>query len=776
MLPGMKPSWGAAAASCCSALRGKPPRWFGPALVAALVLAVGFRALFLGETFTARDLAAYYRPAKAIVAPLIRAWHGIPLWNPLFASGQPFAANPEHELFHPLTALLLIFPFEWVFRSFVLLPLVVATGSMYVFARGLGRSRAASLFGGIAWGFGGYLLSTTNLLPILFAACVLPLLTLFAVRIVVGGRPIDVVGMAVVFGAMCLAGEPSTLLATPPIVAAAITARRARFSLPGRHLAVVGALVLGTALGAATLLPGAHHAARTVRARGVPAAVANRWSLPPVRALESITPNVIGHLDHAGDAEFWGARLYPGREFPFLLSLYPALLTTALAMAAGWRRRRTLWPWLAVAAVGFLAAAGDHFPLWPLLRRLPLISGLRYPEKFALLPSFAVVVLATHGFDQVMYAPAAGRRSLQRPLLAVAALALAAGAMVMAALHPSGLRSLLVTDAARLALVALVTAALFRWWGRGGRQAGAAVACLLLAVDLGSAGRSLLPTEPAAIAATPPAVFKPLLGRDDRLLFHLASWEPAGARLDRLASPPVPAQWGLATTLDQDFDLTQLRWTAQASAAFFRAAEGNETLMMALLRRRGVTDVIRLRPGIPPAALSRAVRSPLQLVAIDAPRGFAFAAHRIEAVRNASDWIQTVKRVGEDVAGTACVDPSVAAGFPDSPAPAAVTVVDRAVGRVLLAIDGRGPRSSFIAINQTWDDGWQATLDGAPTALLRTDVDLSGVVVPAGRHQVELVYGDPWVQAGVAVSLAAALACLVLILAHRVRPAGGRSC
>jgi hypothetical protein len=103
-------------------------------------------------------------------------------------------------------------------------------------------------------------------------------------------------------------------------------------------------------------------------------------------------------------------------------------------------------------------------------------------------------------------------------------------------------------------------------------------------------------------------------------------------------------------------------------------------------------------------------------------------------------------------------------------------VVDRAVGRVLLAIDGRGPRSSFIAINQTWDDGWQATLDGAPTALLRTDVDLSGVVVPAGRHQVELVYGDPWVQAGVAVSLAAALACLVLILAHRVRPAGGRSC
>src|SRR3954451_11763023 len=299
MLPGMKPSWGAAAASCCSALRGKPPRWFGPALVAALVLAVGFRALFLGETFTARDLAAYYRPAKAVVAPLIRAWHGVPLWNPLFASGQPFAGNPEHELFHPLTALLLIFPFEWVFRSFVLLPLVVATGSMYVFARGLGRSRAASLFGGIAWGFGGYLLSTTNLLPILFAACVLPLLTLFAVRIVVGGRPIDVVGMAVVFGAMCLGGEPSTLLGTRPIVAAAITARRARFSLPGRHLAVVGALVLGTALGAATLLPGAHHAARTVRARGAPAAVANRWSLPPVRALESITPNVIGHLDHA---------------------------------------------------------------------------------------------------------------------------------------------------------------------------------------------------------------------------------------------------------------------------------------------------------------------------------------------------------------------------------------------------------------------------------------------------------------------------------------------
>ena len=65
-----------------------------------------------------------------------------------------------------------------------------------------------------------------------------------------------------------------------------------------------------------------------------------------------------------------------------------------------------------------------------------------------------------------------------------------------------------------------------------------------------------------------------------------------------------------------------------------------------------------------------------------------------------------------------------------------------------------GPNPSFVAINQTWDEGWRARVDDVPALVARTDLSLSGLLVRPGRHHVALVYGDPWVTAGLLVSLA----------------------
>ena len=74
-------------------------RRYAVIVVMALVtcaLALFWRALFLGETFGERDLFSYHYAAKWLIAPLSRASADVPLWNPLYASGQPFAANPAH--------------------------------------------------------------------------------------------------------------------------------------------------------------------------------------------------------------------------------------------------------------------------------------------------------------------------------------------------------------------------------------------------------------------------------------------------------------------------------------------------------------------------------------------------------------------------------------------------------------------------------------------------------------------------------------------------------
>ena len=116
----------------------------GP-LAACCFLALFWRAIFLGETFFDVDLASYYRPTRSLIAPLTRASGGLPLWNPFFASGQPFAGNPAYEVFHPLTTLFFFLPFEWAFRLQVIIPPLIAAVGMYWFLRIIRRSRPAAL-------------------------------------------------------------------------------------------------------------------------------------------------------------------------------------------------------------------------------------------------------------------------------------------------------------------------------------------------------------------------------------------------------------------------------------------------------------------------------------------------------------------------------------------------------------------------------------------------------------------------------------------------------
>jgi hypothetical protein len=728
------------------------------AALLAIFLALGlfWGALMRGETFAHRDLGAFYRPAKAILVPLARASGGVPEWNPLFASGQPFAANPEHEIFHPMTALLFLLPFEWAFRLQVILPPFFAAGAMFALLRGLRRSRAAALFGGVAWGFGGYLLSTTNLLPILFAVAALPLVVLFAVRVVRAPRAADVAGLAVSFAAVCLAGEPSTLLATPPLVLAAMwSVRRSSF---GRRLALgTAGAVLGAALAACTLLPGIHHAAKTRRAEGLAASVVDQWSLPPLRLGELFAPHLLGHVDERNPGRYWGRALYPGREFPFLYSLYPGLLASLLAIFAS--RQRRLWPWLVVAAAGFLVAVGNHLPVWGLLRHLPLVSGIRFPEKFWLLVAFPVTVVAAHGFDHILQGPRRARRPLLWALGGFAVLGLGA-ALVAGRGAPVALR---------LAAVAAAGATLVRFWP--GRARGSLIVCAAAALDLGLAGRELVPSVPLARVAAPPGFLAPLTtdGRD-HLLFHLAAWDPTLNEAPWLAKPPIPAQWGLAMTLETDFDLTQLGWTLRGTELFWNAIERDPTLMGPLLRRRGVTDILRFRRGVTGSGgrlnVPAGLPSPVELLSSPDTQPYAFATRGVALTASAASWVDTVVRLGAAAGDTACVEARDLV-FAGDPSPADVRITDRTPMTAAMEVTARGPGPSFIAVNQSWDEGWRLTVNGAPGKLLRTDVALSGFVVPPGRHQARLEYRDPWLHAGLMVSLAAALLCLGLVAIRR---------
>jgi hypothetical protein len=71
---------------------------------------------------------------------------------------------------------------------------------------------------------------------------------------------------------------------------------------------------------------------------------------------------------------------------------------------------------------------------------------------------------------------------------------------------------------------------------------------------------------------------------------------------------------------------------------------------------------------------------------------------------------------------------------------------------------------SLVVVSQTYYHDWHAYVDGHETPLLRANHAFQAIQVPAGRHQIRLIYKDRAFEIGSAVSIVAWLGCLICLL------------
>lgn len=94
----------------------------------------------------------------------------------------------------------------------------------------------------------------------------------------------------------------------------------------------------------------------------------------------------------------------------------------------------------------------------------------------------------------------------------------------------------------------------------------------------------------------------------------------------------------------------------------------------------------------------------------------------------------------------------------------AVAVLERAPERITLRIELGEP--ALLVLNETIFPGWEATVDGHPTEMVTVNTTMRGVPIEdAGVHTVVMTYRPPGFGTGLAVSLAALGALLVLAAA-----------
>lgn len=95
--------------------------------------------------------------------------------------------------------------------------------------------------------------------------------------------------------------------------------------------------------------------------------------------------------------------------------------------------------------------------------------------------------------------------------------------------------------------------------------------------------------------------------------------------------------------------------------------------------------------------------------------------------------------------------------------PANLEIVEDHGGHIEVVVDAEGAGHVVVA-DAMQSPGWRVTVDGEPAELVNADHAMVAVATPAGRHQIEFRYVPPRQRLGIAVSVAATLAVIALVV------------
>lgn len=771
-------------------------------VVVALLIAVSilaFADVAIGvNNFYLRDLTRYYYPTKQILREIVL--HGeFPYWNRYFSAGQPIAANPEHEVFYPLTWLILLPSYDFGYRLHILIHIWIGLLGMYALLRSMDLGEAAAAFGAVAWGLGGLYMSYINLLPILFCAAWLPLTCLYTRRFLLQRNRRDFALAALFLGVQCLVAEPTTIMQTGLLLGmyalyrAWHTPRKIVKAL-GRVAWIAGISICGFLVGAAQILPAIDHVHDSARSRPFGFDLVSAWSMPWAKFAELLFPNILGHLSIEKVTWYWAGGLYPGMGSPFLFSIYCGLLVTALAIGGAFARPRGGRFVLLVVAVSCVMALGGHTPLLQFLYDRHIVTSLRYPEKFAMMGIFALILFSSQMLQRMLDGDEdvrEGTTGFVAAVFAVGLLVVIAGftpyfgkAMTKIWSLTPGANANFIIQTARIdwALAAARAAgaiALLLTVRTKRRNVWLAALAVFMLADILPIAEEINPRQPRKFFEPPAFAAQFPKNRLDYRVFHECDWygqEDIAKKFFSTASgvywvvrnglfPMTPAGARVQTVLERDYDKTDLLPTIDLVDCIWD------------VKRSG-----RAEWWVPFMAMSNAWYR------------VEYANFDREKARNKNDWTKSLPArltpaphypryyFADQIVPTKdrndLVKKLIGGNYSDRvafmnrptfvPARGVVNRVTESANDATLDVESFGGQG-FLVMSITPHKYWHVTIDGGRVTPVVTNIAYQGVNVSAGKHHIEMHYSNPLVQIGGGISFLTALLLVFVAVRGRMR-------
>jgi hypothetical protein len=363
-------------------------------LLLALLIFIFFPDVLLGtRTFVFRDFGLFGYPQAFYHRESF--WRGeVPLWNPLNNCGIPFLAEWNTLAMYPGSLFYLLLPVSWALGAFCLAHVLVAGSGMYLLARRWTGSPLAASVAGLAFAFNGVTLSSLMWPHCMASLGWMPFVVWTAERAwLQGGR---FVAAAAVIGALqMMAGPPEIILITWLITGSLWLGECLFGKLPVcRSLSRLLAVVLTiTGLAVILLLPFVEFLSHSQRGA---AYGSGEWSMPPTGWANLLVPLFYCFKTQAGP--------YMQHGQAMMSSYYAGIGVLALAVFAACRLRSWRVRLLGgIAGLSLVLALGDAGYLYGWIRRvLPQIGFMRYPVKFIFPAIFVLPLLSAFGTREVL--------------------------------------------------------------------------------------------------------------------------------------------------------------------------------------------------------------------------------------------------------------------------------------------------------------------------------------------------------------------------------------
>lgn len=719
----------------------------------------------------------------------------VPLWNPEIFGGLPFVAAMHGDIFYPTAWLRLILPTTLAMNLGFAVHYVLAGLFVYLLLRLLGTTWSGAVVGGFAYQLSGVIgsypspghdgkLFVTTLLPVALIGLVLGFKK---------GRyeGFGILAVAVGLGVL----SPQHQMLYYMLVASGIFALYLAFGDETRPVPKVAMLKLGAALGAVTvgvgigtiqLLPFFAYLPFSPRAEALGGyQVATSYSIPWSHVPEFFLSRFAGNT---ADGTYWGPN---GLK---LHSEYLGLATLGLAgLGVADRRRRASNAWLGGMGLLFLLVAlGGSTPFYRLWWSvMPFMKQVRAPGMALYVVALVVAMFAAFGTERLERG--GGKGAVRICLIvggAIVALSLLGGVGAVAETLAQGIEMELgrpATAAVRAAQdairfgalssgIALIGVSAVAWVFLRGRLK-APAACLLvilvISADLWWNARPFWRyTQDYERLHQPDAVTADILenARPLRVLdtvYH-------GATLMALGIPQLLGHHGFELHRFNQLMGGQYRWPNALSPPMWDlfavdflivrgGPEGLDSVPDYQKVVAGATtaagDMADLFQRSRPAQYARLVPAAVKLP----------DAQAIEALGHGRVPLDRLVLLPPETQHV----PEAVAALPE-PLETEVRFAAWEPGRMVIRIAGGAPAPAYLLVSENWYPDWRASIDGEPAEVLRGNVTLLVVPVPAGAEQVALVFhSDAYERGKLLTWLSAALVAVSLVAPPLARRRSG---